>query len=452
MTAIAAETPMTLTTTDRGCEQRSPLARAATRVLFGNWTGASTVPSPTLYPHQWSWDSAFIAIGLRHLSPRRAQRELESLFGAQWADGRVPHIVFNPEVPQEAYFPGPDFWRSGRAAGTPAGLETSGIVQPPVHALAALLVHEADPDTSRARGFLPRLYPQLAAWHGYLADRRDLGGGGLVSIVHPWEAGMDNSPCWDGPLSTVEPVPASAFRRADLVAGAASDRPTDTDYGRYVRLASDYRDSGYRDDAPGAFAVEDPGFNALLTASEDALATIAGLVGADPAPHRERAAALSSALVGRLWSPEHGMFLCHDVRAGRLVPERSVTGLLPLVLPDLPTEVAAALVRTITGPHFGLGSGTSLVPSFDLLSEVYDPARYWRGPAWFNTNWVVRRGLAAHGATAEARTLGDAMLDAAGSSSFAEYVDPRTAEARGTRGFSWTAAVVLDVAAGTEPS
>ncbi|MGW3853132.1 MGH1-like glycoside hydrolase domain-containing protein, partial [Streptomyces fagopyri] len=113
--------------------------RGAARVLIDNWTGTSTVPSHTLYPHQWSWDSAFIAIGLRHLSVRRAQQELESLLSAQWADGRVPHIVFNSAVPDDAYFPSPGFWRSstaGRTAGAPAGPETSGIVQPPVHALA----------------------------------------------------------------------------------------------------------------------------------------------------------------------------------------------------------------------------------------------------------------------------------------------------------------------------
>lgn len=39
------------------------------------------------------------------------------------------------------------------------------------------------------------------------------------------------------------------------------------------------------------------------------------------------------------------------------------------------------------------------------------------------------------------------MLDAAGASSFAEYVDPFTAEARGTRAFGWTAALTLDLLA-----
>lgn len=110
---------------------------------------------------------------------RCAQRELESLLAAQWADGRVPHIVFNPALPHDAYFPSPDFWRSsteGRTAGAPSSVETSGIVQPPVHALAAWLVHRADPAESRRRGFLARVRPRLAAWHDYLLGRRDLGG------------------------------------------------------------------------------------------------------------------------------------------------------------------------------------------------------------------------------------------------------------------------------------
>ncbi|GAA1038901.1 MGH1-like glycoside hydrolase domain-containing protein [Streptomyces murinus] len=419
----------------------------AARVLDANWTGASTVPSRSLYPHQWSWDSAFIAIGLRHLSPLRAQTELESLLAAQWTDGRVPHIVFNPSVPLDAYFPGPDFWRSttaGRAAGAPRTVQTSGIVQPPVHALAAWLVHRADPGLSHARGFLARVYPRLAAWHRYLLRRRDLGGGGLVSVVHPWEQGMDNSPCWDAPLARIDPAPARSFRRADLDHGAPEDRPTDLDYGRYVRLAVEYRDARYAD-GHGEFAVEDPSFNALLIASEHALAHIAAELGAGSAARHARAERLTSALVERLWSAESGMFLCRDVSGGELIPERGVSGLIPLLLPTLPGELVTALVRTLTGPHFGLGGVTRLVPSYDLLGEAFDPHRYWRGPAWFNTSWLVERGLRLHGERAPADALGAALLELAEASGFAEYVDPFTGEACGATGFGWTAALALDL-------
>ncbi|MEU6369122.1 hypothetical protein ABZ876_26125 [Streptomyces sp. NPDC046931] len=459
------------------------LHRRAAQVLEDNWTGTSTVPSRGLYPHQWSWDSAFIAIGLRHLSPLRAQTELETLLDAQWADGRIPHIVFNPSVPHDAYFPSPDFWRSstaGRAAGAPRTVQTSGIVQPPVHALAAWLVHRADPVLSRARGFLPRVYPRLAAWHRYLLHRRDLGGGGLVSVVHPWEQGMDNSPAWDAPLSRINPAPARSFRRADLDHGAPEDRPTDLDYGRYVRLATDYRDGGYADGADervartasaeggggrrvGEFAVEDPAFNALLILSEHALAWTARELGATGTARHARAQRLTTALVDRLWDPAEEMFFCRDLRggtatggsgalaskrrspAGALVPERSVSGLVPLLLPTLPRDIAAALVRTLSGPHFGLGGVTRLVPSYDLLGEAFDPHRYWRGPAWFNTGWLLERGLRTHREHAAADALREALLETADTSDFAEYVDPYTGEACGTQGFGWTAALTLDL-------
>jgi hypothetical protein len=434
----------------------SELRRAAERVLLGNWTGRSTVPSHSLYPHQWSWDSAFIAIGLRHLSPRRAQVELESLFGAQWQDGRIPHISFSPSVPRDAYFPGPDFWQ----ATTRGGVESSGIVQPPVHALAVWLTHQADEAESIRRGFLARMYPKLVAWHTYLRERRDLGGRGLVAVVHPWESGMDNSPAWDEALARVEPAPLHSFTRRDTDHASDDDRPTDLDYGRYVQLAATYRDHGY-DDArtPFGFALEDPCFNALLIASEHALASIADALSLDPGRHVTAAAELTSALTTLF---HDGIFRPRDLRAGqptaedeqttageqpagRLVEVDTVAGLVPLIVPELPQ--AKELLATARGPKFRLGE-VRMVPSYDLTGPTFEPGRYWRGPSWFNTAWLLHRGLVQQGGH-QAEELADALradvLELAGSTGFAEYVEPFTGEARGTRDFSWTAALALDL-------
>ena len=89
-------------------KQKTKLWKEAKEVLKENHLGTSTKPAPQLYPHQWSWDSAFIAIGLTHIDLELALVELETLFKAQWKDGRVPHIVFNPE--HEDYYPGPGEW------------------------------------------------------------------------------------------------------------------------------------------------------------------------------------------------------------------------------------------------------------------------------------------------------------------------------------------------------
>ena len=78
------------------------LRDAALAVLRLNDLGDWTKPAPRLYPHQWSWDSAFIAIGLAH-PIRRALRELESR-SAQWSDGRDAAHRFNPPP---RYFPVP---------------------------------------------------------------------------------------------------------------------------------------------------------------------------------------------------------------------------------------------------------------------------------------------------------------------------------------------------------
>src|SRR6185437_4937178 len=58
----------------------------ALAVLDRNNVGGWTKPAPRLYPHQWSWDTAFIAIGLARSDPDRAIGELEHLFSAQWRD------------------------------------------------------------------------------------------------------------------------------------------------------------------------------------------------------------------------------------------------------------------------------------------------------------------------------------------------------------------------------
>lgn len=54
----------------------------AIEVLRQNDVGGWTKAAPALYPHQWSWDSAFVAIGLAHVSVERAADELRSLFRA----------------------------------------------------------------------------------------------------------------------------------------------------------------------------------------------------------------------------------------------------------------------------------------------------------------------------------------------------------------------------------
>ncbi|PMR61667.1 hypothetical protein C1A38_08105 [Verrucosispora sp. ts21] len=436
---------------DTAARERAALAAVARTTLDGNWEHDHTVPSRTLYPHQWSWDSAFIAIGWAHLRPERAWAELTSLFDAQWRDGRVPHIVFNPVVADDAYFPGPAFWATTSVAGTPRTV-TSGLVQPPVHALAAWHAYRRAP-SEPARAALGRLYPRLVAQQHYLSNHRDVGGAGLASIVHPWESGLDNSPAWDEPLAAVpaEAAVLRAYRRRDIVHAAAAHRPTDLDYARYVAIVTAYRAAGYRDEQLAdrhPFLVECPLFNAAMGAAESALAHIAQEIGADPGPHRQRAAAITTALVDRLYDPTTGTFHARDLRTGRLTPARTVLGLTPLILPDLPTAQVEAILVEAGSPRFGLAARmTRPLPSHDRTAVDFEPLRYWRGPSWMNINWLVRYGLLTHGHPRLAAGLGVSMIELAVTAGCHEYFHPDTGAGLGSPAFSWTAALLLDLLA-----
>jgi glycogen debranching enzyme len=434
----------------RGEQDR--LLREAVRVLLRNWHGYATVPSRSLYPHQWSWDSAFIALGLQHISAARAATELLSLFGAQWADGRIPQIAFNPAVPDDAYFPGPSVWRSSAIEGHPP-IDTSGIIQPPLHAIAVASIVRRMGD--QGLSFAERAYPFLVDQNSYIRERRAVDGG-LAALVHPWETGLDNSPAWDRPLAAV-PADLSLFdtyTRRDVAHAGAGERPTDQDYARYIRLMLMYRNHGYEDDwvrAKAEFLVVDPAFNALWAWSELALADIARRLGRDDSGHVAEAARITAAMVDRLWSEDRGIFLACDARSGRLLPERTVAGLIPLVLPDLPTEGADALVATATGEAFRIGApDVHGVPSFDLTDVRHEPRRYWRGPTWLNTTWLVARGLQVHGHKELAQRLDDDLVGLAAKSGFREYFHPRTGRGHGTRSFSWSAALLIHVLAESE--
>ena len=427
------------------------LATHALEVLEANWLGHGTRPS-VLYPHQWSWDSACIAMGYARWNQARAETELRSLFAGQWANGLVPHIVFARG--NGRYFPGPDFWQaSSRSTDAPAGLETSGIVQPPIHATAALRLYEQADDRERARAFLAELAPKLAAWHGYLYRERTRGDDGLVEIWHPWESGMDNSPLWDEALERINPAADQipAYRRVDVELADPDERPTDGEYDRYIYLVGLFRELRYRADrirARTPFAVRAVLFNALLVQANRDLAEIARLLGDDPVPFERWAEETAAGMNATLWDDAAGLYVDYDLEAGRHVPVRTAAGLAPLHAGVPTPHRARRMVNGLAGSRVEVDGGagwvvTSLAPG----DPGFLPTRYWRGPIWPILNWALQRGLDRYGHHDLARQVRRGLLELTSRSGFWEHYSPLTGEGHGGERFAWTAGVVLDMLA-----
>lgn len=235
------------------------LRERAIAILRQNDRGGYTVPTDGLYPFQWNWDSGFVAMGLATFDEPRAWRELERLLEGQWADGMVPHIIFHQD--DERYFPGPDVW------GTSHRPPTSGIPQPPILAVATRWIWQRAHDRDLADSAVRRLYPQLLACHRWFHTARDPDARGLVSSLHPWETGMDNSPAWDEALKRVPIDPLPPYQRRDLTHVERDQRPRSADYDRYLTLVLRFRQWGYDPDrmvAQSPFQVADVATNAIL--------------------------------------------------------------------------------------------------------------------------------------------------------------------------------------------
>jgi hypothetical protein len=415
-------------------------------VLDANWMGHATRASARLYPHQWSWDSACIAIGYAGWDQARAQAELRWLFAGQWADGLLPHIRFADDA---RYFPGPEFWQTDRSPRAPKHPKTSGIVQPPVHATAVWHVYRCAGNGDGAEQFLRELMPGLVAWHEYLYRERARGGDGLVEIWHPWESGMDNSPLWDEALARISPGDEAipAYERVDLDFVDAAQRPTDAEYDRYAYLVKLYRDWDYdarriRDESP--FVVHDVLFNSLLVQANRDLAEIARALDADPGRFEAWAEQTAASLDAELWDDAEGSYGDYDVRAGERVRAQTAAAFSPLFA-GIPTEDRARQLKErlmdFTVAIDGVGRVVTSVAPDDVN---FDPALYWRGPAWPMLNWVVDAGLRRYGFMDEAMEIRNGLLELVRREGFWEHYNGTTGGGQGTEQLSWTAALVLD--------
>ncbi len=416
----------------------SDLKAAATNVLRANDSGRYTLPSRTLYPHQWNWDSALASLGWAELDPARAWTELESLAGARDAQGMIPHIAFRPGVlPRltSRYLPGPRWWGKRLSAD---GRRISGITQPPLAATCMRLVFERSPDERRARGLLNPFH----AWHRFLLDVRDPDGLGEPVLIHPWESGRDNAVEWDGPLWRVLPE-VVVMRRRDTDYVDAAERPSHEHYRRFLTLVRQGTATRW-DQAElarrGRFRVLDAGFSAILARSCNDLAELAEQLG-DARIAEESSAAgerVAAALRARVGSD--GLIGAVDVTDGSPLAVTSAGSALALLSPGLGDKEIAVARTTVLDGRLASRYG---VRSLDATHPERSPRNYWRGPVWANITWLTALGLELHGERRAARTLRGQMIAAIEGGGMREYYAPESGRGLGARDFAWTAALCL---------
>jgi hypothetical protein len=380
--------------------KRETVLAEVERVLRQNWVVGErgetrfsyTEPSPGRYPWQWYWDSCFAAIVWRRFEPARARAELESLLAAQRPDGFVGHTIF---------------WRSR------------------VSLLRSLFYNVADRDAEQTESIQPPLLawawrvavgdpaqePRIGRQVEWLAANRDLEGDGLLWIVQPDESGLDASPKFEEVWG----------RRANGRIGFPLLVRRNRRFGWDARRIRD----------AGGPVLCEPLVNTLWSLSLQALGRSSATL----------------ALVDRLWDERRGLFL-DEAQPGGLPPQTLTwASLAPLALPDLPEAIGRRLVEEhlLNEREFLTAVAP---PSVAVGERGYEPGggrgpirRYWRGPTWVNSAWMVWLGLRRLGYEAEATRLASGVIGAVAHEGLREYYDPRNGKGMGARDFAWSALV-----------
>ena len=382
-------------------------------------------PSPTHYPFQWFWDSAFHAIALLHVDPELSKQELRCLMQGAQPDGYIAHMLLwekslNPR------------WLLPDASIRLAHPFYTATIQPPVVARAVERIFDATGDAA----FVREMFQPIVRFMEWLERVRDQDGDGLVAIIQPDESGLDASPKYDEAMGISGDPPSETL--------PALRRSMQRLFRGYEKVAME------RQPQIGLFLFEDVMMNAIYADGFRALARLARAVDLPGADGYERQYRRTlDALLSKCWDEKSGVFWDLSGEREEQVRVLTFTSLFPLILPDLDPGIAGRLVNEhlLNEKEFWLPYP---LPSVAASEPSFDPGwltqTTWRGPTWVNVNWYIYWGLRQHGFEDVAHELARRTVAMQAIGGIREFYDPRTGEGQGATDFGWSC-LVLDMIA-----
>ena len=412
------------------------LDEQARSILKKNDRGGFTIPTARLYPFQWNWDSAFIALGIATMDNERAWQELEMLVEGQAMDGMIPSIIFRND--DDDYFPGPRVWQTNNGQ-----INGTGISQPPVLAsvVKKLAQSQGHEGLERAR----RLFPAMLKWHQWWHEYRTPEGLDVVCTVHPWETGRDNCPDWKIGLQNMQTDPdLEPYQRRDIQHANPAERPSQEEYDKYISIVKFGRDHGWDQKVltnQGPFLMADPGIFFILLRADRDLLWLAEQCGYSSEEEKIKGWITTAEDSAHLfWNEEYGAFCAWDVRTGGFSRGFSNASALcfyaGIGTKEQRNRTITHIERIAAQTQYGQSSWDPDVPSFESQ-------RYWCGPLWCQMNYMIAQGLAEQSYDDLAEKMRIDLRQVVELSGFYECFDPLSGAGCIGRDFSWTAALWL---------
>ena len=408
----------------------------AKEILLGNRKNGYTLPTNNkLYPAQWNWDSAFIALGYSYFNLDYSITEIETLLDGQWDDGMVPHILFHEK--DTSYFPNHTTWQCGK------NIPSSGITQPPVLAIILKKIIENNQFNDDQNSRILKILIKIKKYHEWFIKFRDPNKTGLVSILHPWESGYDNSPIWDEPMNNILVDKELNYQRRDLEVSNSDERPLKIDYDRYVTIRDKLRDVNYDPNKLyelSIFNVVDVGFNSLfLKANKDLVKLLKKFkLNYD---ELDLFISKSESEIIKLYNYDRDEFVSKDLNTNKDISIPSITNYFTLIADLKNDKLNKKIINNLKNHNL---NEKYIFSTIKPDHQTFEEKRYWRGPIWINCNWIIYQGIKNKDKNYSI-TIKNETISLIENKGFHEYYSCNDGSVMGANNFSWSAALYLDL-------
>jgi glycogen debranching enzyme len=386
-------------------------------------------PALKHYPFQWFWDTCFHVVILARLGEHDlAKRNLRSLFAMQEDNGFVGHMIFwHQLLPQRRtdVMQARPTWQALRP-------HMSALIQPPLSAIALHALYQACGD----RVYLGEMYARIRRYHEWLAKNRDFDGDGLLTIISPFESGMDWKPAYDAALGYTKRTTGKRLFTSSLYWKGVG-----VDLSNFL-LRYDLQRIRKR----AKFLVKDAGFNAIYALDLSCMERLAPLVGDDPTVFAKLRRRVANSMSELMYDAESAAF--YDLRepGSEKIRVLTPTVFFPLAIEELDQDIAVRVMRVHFDDQNEFGVPLPL-PSVSLRDPAFFPGEtpfLWRGPTWAVINWFLYHALRKRGFADAAERLRTALATLVEKSGFREYYDPISGEGHGAMEFTWSG-LLLDM-------
>jgi glycogen debranching enzyme len=322
-------------------------------------------------------------------------------------------------------------------------LDYNDLTQMPVLPYSLRAIYNATGDIRLLEEFLPPIVRYFRWWRA----TRDLDGTGVVTILHPWESGLDLTPAYDAALG-LPPASRARPRWRDL-------------YPALLRLILLYKHwYGWNQGAIlarkrpfthslGAFKVQDVAVNSVYAAGWGILGDLASVYDDDLANEcHEQQRRSEHGLLTNLWDEAKQQFVTGyksaDDDSQKYHTVRTVQTLFPLLLSNIPASRVDRLIQMLTNEsEFWLPAS---VPSVSKAEEEYNPVwdsdLLWRGPTWGFPNWFIMEGLQKQGRLDVLEAMMEKWIWTVQTAGIWEMYNPETAVGYGAEGLGMSTLIV----------